>query len=288
MSLPVHSDNITQLPDFDTEGHRGARGLAPENTIPAMLKALELGVTTLEMDVHISRDGLVLLSHDPYFNRKHELLPTGEEIPVKEARKHVLYQMNYADIKHYDVGSKYYKKFPDQILEKTYKPLLAEVIDTVQAYLLANKKPQVFYNIETKSTPEGDGKYHPKPAEFVDRLMAVILEKGVEQFVIIQSFDVRTLQLLKDKYPHILTSLLVENLNSFDKNLSELGFTPNIYSSYYKLVTPDLLKEAHAKNIKVIPWTVNSLSKMRQLKKLGVDGIISDYPNLFKELEHSN
>ncbi len=288
MATTILVDKIGQFPDFDMEGHRGARGLAPENTLPAMLKGLELGVTTLEMDVHISKDGYVLLSHDPYINRQHELLPTGLEIPAREAKKHVIYQMDYDEIKRYDVGSKFYKKFPEQELQQAYKPLLAEVIDTAQQYIRKNQIPQVFYNIETKSTPQGDGLYHPAPEEFVEKLMAVIQEKKVEPYVIIQSFDVRTLQVLRQRYPTIKTSLLVENLHSFDKNIADLGFTPEIYSPYYKLVTANLVQKAHDNNIKVIPWTVNSLKGMKQLRKLGVDGIITDYPNLFKELEQSN
>ena len=282
MATPASA--TVQLPAFDLEGHRGARGLMPENTIPAMLKALELGVTTLEMDAHISKDGQVVLSHDPYFNRDHELLPDGDRIPETEAKQHILYQLDYAAIKKYDVGSRFYKKFPEQQLQKTYKPLLSEVIDTVQAYISKHHIPQVFYNIETKSKPSGDGVYHPKPEEFVDKLMEVILEKGIAPYVIIQSFDVRTLQVLKQKYPEIKTSLLVENLRSLDKNLDKLGFVPDIYSPYYKLVTPSLLQKAHELNMKVIPWTVNTLEEMQALKAMGVDGIITDYPNLFKDL----
>ncbi|GAB3195937.1 glycerophosphoryl diester phosphodiesterase [Pontibacter aydingkolensis] len=284
VSMPSPAITTVQMPAFDMEGHRGARGLMPENTIPAMIKAMELGVTTLEMDAHISKDGRVLLSHDPYFNRKHELLPDGKKIPASEAKKHVLYQLDYSEIKRYDVGSKFYKNFPKQQLQQAHKPLLAEVIDTVQAYIADHNLPQVFYNIETKSKPSGDGKYHPAPHEFVERLMAVILEKKIAPYVIIQSFDVRTLQVLKQKYPEIKTSLLVENLHSLEKNLEKLGFLPNVYSPYYKLVTPDLLQKAHNLNMKVIPWTVNDLKEMKQLKELGVDGIITDYPDLFKNL----
>ncbi|WP_299821671.1 glycerophosphodiester phosphodiesterase family protein [uncultured Pontibacter sp.] len=284
MAQDATDQSITRLPAFDKEGHRGARGLAPENTIPAMLKALELGVTTLEMDAHISKDGQVLLSHDPYFNRQHELLPTGEEIPTADAKKHILYQLDYSEIRKYDIGSKYYKNFPEQELQKAYKPLLEEVIDTTQAYLAAHNLPQVFYNIEIKTKPSGDGIYHPAPEEFVAKLMAVILDKGMAPYVIIQSFDVRTLQVLKRNYPGIKTSLLTENLQSLAKNLETLGFAPDIYSPYYKLVNAGLLKEAHARSIKVIPWTVNNLQKIKELKELGVDGVITDYPDLFKQL----
>ncbi|WP_276495777.1 glycerophosphodiester phosphodiesterase [Pontibacter litorisediminis] len=284
MKFNPPSATTPPLPAFDLEGHRGARGLLPENTVPAMLKALEMGVTTLEMDAHISQDGQVLLSHDPYLNREHELLPNGSEIPKEEAKKHVLFQMPYSQIRRFDVGSKNYGKFPRQQLMKAHKPLLSEVLDAAQAYIQEHNLPQVFYNIETKSNPSGDGKYHPKPEEFVDLLVAVIDEKGVRPYVIIQSFDPRTLQVLHRKYPGVKTSLLVENLKGLDKNLQLLGFTPHIYSPYYKLVTPALVEATHARGMKLVPWTVNSLEEMRHLKQLGVDGLISDYPDLFQEL----
>lgn len=278
-SSPAHA---VSLPDFDIEGHRGARGLMPENTIPAMLKALELGVTTLEMDAQISRDGQVLLSHDPYINPAHELLPNGEEIPAKDKQKYVLYEMDYANIRQFDVGSKYYSNFPEQQKINTYKPLLSEVIDTVQNYIRSHNLPQVFYNIETKTKAETDGKYHPAPEEFVQRLMQVITEKRIEPWVIIQSFDVRPLQVLHAQYPEVKTALLVENMLGLEANLRKLGFTPDIYSPYYKLVTQKLVADCHRQSIKVIPWTVNEAEEIRRLKAKGVDGIITDYPNLFR------
>ena len=273
-----------ELPAFDTEGHRGARGLMPENTVPAMRKALELGVTTLEMDTHISRDGQVLLSHDPYINPEHDLLPDGTEIAATDKKKYVLYEMDYDSIRAFDAGTKFYDKFPEQEKFRTYKPLLSEVIDSAQAYIREHNLPQVFYNIETKSKPSGDGKLHPSPEEFVDLLMAVLKEKNITPWVIIQSFDVRTLQVLREKYPEVKSSLLVENRKGLETNLEILGFTPTIYSPNHRLVTKKLVKECHARGIKVIPWTVNELDQMRSLKRKGVDGIISDYPNLFREL----
>ncbi|MFD2512628.1 glycerophosphodiester phosphodiesterase [Pontibacter locisalis] len=283
--IPSFAATYPPLPGFDLEGHRGARGLLPENTVPAMLKALELGVTTLEMDAHVSKDGKVLLSHDPFINPAHELLPSGKEVPEEDVEKYVLYQLPYEEIKKFDVGSKYYDRFPEQKLMQTHKPLLEEVVDSSQAYLKKHNLPQVFYNIETKSTPAGDGLFHPEPEEFIDRLMAVLEVKNILPYVIIQSFDVRTLQVLHQKYPQVRTSLLVENKNSLEQNLQELGFTPTVYSPDYELITPALLQAAHNKGIKVIPWTVNSLEEMQKLRRLGVDGLISDYPNLYKQLE---
>jgi glycerophosphoryl diester phosphodiesterase len=273
-----------QLPAFDLEGHRGARGLFAENTVPGMLKALELGVTTLEMDVHISNDNKVLLSHDPFINPEHELLPHGKELNPEDWQKYILYQMEYAEIKAFDVGSKPYKRFPEQQLMKVHKPLLAEVVDAVQSYLIQQALPQVFYNIETKSLPEFDGLHHPSPDEFIELLVAVLIEKNVLPYTIIQSFDVRTLQVLHQKYPDVRTSLLVENADGFESNLDALGFTPTIYSPDHKLVDLELIRKAHAQGIKVIPWTVNTLNEMQVLKHMGVDGLISDYPNLYNTL----
>lgn len=272
------------LPAFDAQGHRGARGLMPENTVPAMLKALELGVTTLEMDAHISKDGQVLLSHDPYINPAHELLADGSHIPAADAKRYVLYQMDYSEIRKFNVGSKRHSSFPQQQLMPAYKPLLSEMIDAAQAHIKKHGLPQVFYNIETKSKPATDGKHHPKPEEFVDRLMEVLQEKKILPWVIIQSFDVRTLQALHRKHPEVKTALLVENPDGFEQNLKKLGFIPTIYSPAYRLVTPALVAAAHQQHIKVIPWTVNELDEMRHLKEMGVDGIISDYPNLFQRL----
>ena len=268
------------LPEFDSEGHRGARGLMPENTIPAMYKAIDLGVTTIEMDAHITSDKKVILSHDDHINAAFTLSSDGKEISKEEAEKLAFYQMDYSTISKFDVGTKFYDKFPEQAKQKVNIPLLADLIDSVQTYTTNRGKQPVFYNIETKSKASGDGKFHPEPEEFVKLLMDVIESKKITPWVIIQSFDPRTLRVLHEKYPHVRTSYLVES-NSLEHNLKELGFTPAIYSPNAKLITADLLREAHAKNLKVIPWTVNTKEDIERLKALGVDGIISDYPNLF-------
>lgn len=271
------------LPKFGTEGHRGARGLMPENTIMGMKTAIDLGVTTLEMDAHITNDKKVVLAHDNYINRGFMLTPEGLEIPENEAKSLILYNMTYDEIRKYDIGSKTNASFPQQKNIKAHIPLLSELIDSVQHYIKANNKKQVFYNIETKSSEKGDDIFHPKPDEFVELLMNVIESKKITPWVIIQSFDVRTLQGLKKKYPHVRTSYLVSR-GSLEDNLNILGFTPDIYSPAYKIVDEALVKACHEKNIKIIPWTVNTLDELKVLKKQGVDGIISDYPNLFNQL----
>ncbi|MHB1177300.1 MAG: glycerophosphodiester phosphodiesterase family protein [Daejeonella sp.] len=276
----VSNSQSGSFPSFSTEAHRGGRGLMPENTIPAMKNAIDIGVTTLEMDTHISSDGKVFLSHDHYINPLFMLDPAGHEIPGTDDKKYVLYKMSYAQIRKYDAGSKGNIKFPGQLKTPAHIPLLSELIDSVQNYISLKKKKQIFYNIETKSVAGGDNILHPEPEKFVDLLVKVLEEKEIIPWVVIQSFDVRTLQVLHRKYPQIKTSFLIENTNSFEENIEQLGFKPFIISPDSKLVTPEFISKCHQQNIKIIPWTVNTREEITKLKSLGVDGIISDYPGL--------
>lgn len=270
--------------EFDKQGHRGCRGLMPENTVPAMLYALGLGVTTLEMDVVITKDKKVILSHEPWFGREITTKPDGAYIGDREERKYNIYWMTYEETKTFDVGMKPHPRFPKQQKMKVTKPLLGDVIDSVNRDMMTRRRPFPYYNIETKTKPEGDGVFHPKPEEFVELLMAVIKEKQVEDHVIIQSFDFRTLQYLHQKYPHVKTAMLIEDFDkrTLEEQIKALGFNPTIYSPAYQLVNGELLKKCHAQNIKVIPWTVNDKGKIAELKTMGVDGIITDYPDLFE------
>ncbi len=272
-----------ELPQFDKQGHRGSRGLMPENTIPGMQKAIDLGVTTLEMDAVISSDKKVFLSHDPYFNGDITTTPEGKFFSKEEGSKVLLYAMNYDSIKKYDVGLKGHPGFPRQQKIAAYKPLLSDVIQSSEAYTREKKVAPLWYNIETKSTPDGDGIYHPLPEEFVDLLVAVIKKEGIVERTVIQSFDMRTLQVAHQKYPSLKTSLLMENTDkrTLEEQLKDLGFLPTIYSPHYTLITPALVKACHDKGMKIIPWTVNTKEEIKRLKAVRVDGIITDYPDLF-------
>ena len=263
----------------DIQGHRGCRGLMPENTITAMIKAVEIGVSTLEMDVVISKDKMVLLSHEPFLSHEICLTPDGQQILEKDERSYNLYEMNYEEIKLCDCGTKIHPRFPGQEKLAVYKPLLAEVIDTVEQYLLAHSLPPVWYNIETKCSPDGDGVFHPEPKEFIALLLDVLKDKNILDRTIIQSFDVRPLKVVKIKFPNIKLALLVEDIQSPAENIKKLGFIPDVYSPYYLLVNDELMKYAQKNKIKVIPWTVNDTNDMKRLIELGVDGIITDYPD---------
>lgn len=270
---------------FDKQGHRGCRGLMPENTLPAMLKAVDLGVTTLEMDIVFTKDKVAILSHEPFFNHDITTGPDGKHIEEEAEKNFNIYQMSFEETQRYDVGLKPHPRFPNQQKMKATKPSLASVIDSVENYVTIHHLAKVDYNIETKTNPKTDNIYHPAPAEFVEQLMQVIKSKGIENRVIIQSFDFRTLQVLHANYPAIKTALLTENFiqRNLETQLDLLGFTPTIYSPAHLLVTKSLIDACHAKKIKIIPWTVNNVAAINKLKRLGVDGIISDYPNLLNE-----
>ncbi|RZL14274.1 MAG: glycerophosphodiester phosphodiesterase, partial [Pedobacter sp.] len=150
----------------------------------------------------------------------------------------------------------------------------------VEQYVKKNKLPKPDYSIETKLIPKGDLIFQPAPEEYVDLIMKVVLSKKIEKRVIIQSFDVRTLQYLHQKYPKIRTSLLIDEKENFENNIAELGFNPTIYSPYSILVGKGLVDKCHALGIKIIPWTINSAEQIIYFMNLGVDGVITDYPNL--------
>lgn len=272
-------ESSSMFQQLDIQGHRGCRGLMPENSIAGFLKAIDLGVTTLELDVVVSRDSHVLVSHEPWLSSIICKSPTGEDIPEGSERDWNLYQMNYEEIKRCDCGQRRNPRFPDQTLAFSYKPLLSDVFETVEAYLKEKNLPPVSYNIETKSEPSRDGIFHPEPEEFTKLVLKVIDQYGLEKRVMIQSFDPRTLQFARILAPDIRLVLLVEGEESPETRLEELGFVPDIYSPEYVLVTDSLRAWTSGKGMKLIPWTVNEPVDMKRMINIGVDGIITDFPD---------
>ncbi|NII28089.1 glycerophosphodiester phosphodiesterase [Pseudoflavitalea sp. X16] len=275
-----------QFPAFYKEGHRGTRGLMPENTIPSMKKAIEVGANIIEVDIYITKDKQVLIAHDPMVNVNHSLYEDGREIAKEDAKKYIWRQMNYADIRKFDVGSKPYNGWPQQEKIKTYMPLLGELIDSVEEFTAARKLPPVIYNIEVKTSPRFDSLgYNAGPEEMIKSVMDVVNSKKIGKRFYIQSFDMRPLQEVHKKYPGVAIGFLTDSkTSSVENNLALLGFTPDIYSPHYKLVTADMAAACKQHKMKLVPWTVNTKEEMQALVKLGVDGIITDYPNYFSQL----
>jgi glycerophosphoryl diester phosphodiesterase len=276
------SENMNNTEPYllDVQGHRGARAVYPENSIPGFIYALELGVSTLEMDVVITADSQVVLSHEPWIGHEIALSTDDREINESEEKQYNIYKMTYDDVKQYDCGSKPHPRFPQQKKMVVYKPLLADVIDTIEKLTAEKKLPKVYYNIETKCMPEGDNIFHPAPDVFSELLTAVIQQKGISERVTVQSFDIRTLQYIHQKYPEIKLVLLTGEERDFEKAINQLGFVPFAYSPEYKLVTAELKSFCEAKNMKLIPWTVNDTATVKRLLDLKTDGIISDNPEM--------
>lgn len=271
---------------FDWQGHRGARGLAPENTVPAFLKALEFPmISTLELDVAISADTQIVVSHEPWMSAAICTASNGTPVNTVQEENLLLFKMPYRQIKQYDCGKRGNPRFPQQVPMAAYKPLLKEVVEAVNHFCAKNGLLRPKYNIEIKCEPDWDGIRTPPPAEFAALVLKEVASLGITDHTCIQSFDPRALREVNIIDPKMIIALLVENLDGFEANLKTLGFTPNIYSPHYKLVSSEMLKNAHEKGIKVIPWTVNETKTMLKLIKMGVDGIITDYPDRIPDLE---
>ncbi|TZF86222.1 glycerophosphodiester phosphodiesterase (plasmid) [Pedobacter sp. BS3] len=281
-SKKLTAANTPEFPKFDYEAHRGGRGLMPENTIPAMKHAIDLNVTTLELDMNITKDKKVVVSHDPYFNPDITTTPEGKHLTMSEARKRLLYSMTYDSIRKYDVGIKPDPHFPQRKNVAVVKPLLADLIDEAEAYA-ATKGRKMFYDMEIKSSKAGDNIRHPEPEEFVNLVFKVLKDKKVLDRTVIQSFDIRPLQIIHKRYPEVKLSYLVGKKTAADvnKRMEELGFNPYIYSVQYDAITPEMVKACHDRNIKIIAWTPNTEQDFKALTDMGVDGIITDYPNLY-------
>lgn len=273
------------FPEFFKEGHRGARGLIPENTIESMKQAIDDGANFIELDIQFSKDNKVLVAHDATINREITLMPDGSKIP--DTSEFVLYQMNYEDIKKFDVGTKPHPHFPQQKNQRAYIPLFSELIDSVETYISEKNIPPVIYNIEIKASPEKDGYFQPKPRDLIRMVMEVVQNKGLEpERYQIQSFDVRQIQEVHENYPYVVTGFLTGNKNkSLDENLKELGYMPQVYSPNFQLATPELIEKVHSYGMKFVPWTVNEQEDMKRLISWGVDGIITDYPHLLQGLK---
>ena len=264
---------------FDSQGHRGCRGLLPENTIPGFKKALDLGVQTLELDCVISGDSKVVVSHEAYFNHEISTGPNGEEITEENDKELNLYTMTYDSIKAYDVGMKAHSRFPTQEKIAVGKPLLSDVIVESDGHAKETGRALPYYNIEIKRVKAYDGIYNPPVEEFVDLVLSVVDKHNIQDRTTIQSFDLESLQITHDKNPDISTALLIQNMKSPAENIEELGYKPSIYSCYFKLLNEESMTYLKSENIKVIPWTVNTEKDISETIALGIDGIISDYPD---------
>ena len=301
---------------LDIQGHRGARGLAPENTLPAFERGIDLGVTTLELDVAVTRDGVVVISHDASLNPDITRGPDGAFLAEHGPAIH---DLTYDEVRRYDVGRlnpgrPYAKAFPEQqAIDGTRIPRLADLFD------LARRKAddRVRFNVEIKSDPTRPG-LSPAPEPFARAVLQEIRRAGMERRVTIQSFDWRPLEVVHRLAPGIETAYLTVQATGFDTmcpgpaagkrdvpakdcpasswtgslQFRDYGSVPKmvkaaggrVWSPRYQDVDEAVLREAHALGLRVIVWTVNDPAVISQMLELGVDGIISDRPDIVMRL----
>jgi Glycerophosphoryl diester phosphodiesterase len=288
---------------FDVQGHRGTRGLAPENTLAAFQRALDLGVTTLETDLAVTRDGVLVISHDPFLNPDLVRDANGAWLATRGPPIHTL---TLAELKRYDIGrlnpaSAYAKEFPTQQAADGQRfPTLVEVF----ALGATNR---VRFNIETKITPTS-GDETPDPAAFARLVVEAIRSAGLMQRVTVQSFDWRTLIEVKRLAPDIATACLTIEIPNNDTVQRQAaapspwhaglglaqhgGSLPRLvkaagcstWSMFWPNLTPEVAAEARALGLQVLPWTVNEPADMARLIDWRVDGIITDYPDRLRKV----
>ncbi len=273
---------------FSWQGHRGARGLAPENTIPAFIKALEYNVHTLELDVVVSKDKKIIVSHEPYFSHVISTKPNGEPVTKKEEKTLIVYEMDYKEIKQYDCGIRGHKKFPNQIPEPVYKPSFKDMVKAVDKHCRKNKLPKPNFNIEMKSYAQYYGIATPYPKEFVEIMLQELTDLKIKKRTNLQAFDFDLLREIKKQDPDMEIAMLVEFIDGpdVDKHIKNLGFKPDLYSPDHKLLTKKVIKKCHEMDMRVIPWTVNKVERMETLIRYGVDGIITDYPDRISSVKN--
>jgi len=292
----------TQAAAFDLQGHRGARGLAPENTLPAFARALEIGVTTLELDAGLTEDGVVVVTHDRRLNPD---IARGTDGRWLVGRTRTIYELTFHELGRYDVGrtrpgSDYSRRFPVQRrMDGVRIPKLEDV------FALARKahNDEVRFNIETKLSPLAPDET-AGPDELARAVIKVVRANGAERRTTIQSFDWRTLALVQREAPEIATAYLTsdaENVRDAGAGpspwtngirLADHGSVPKmvqaaggrIWSPNYGDLTEARVKEAKGLGLRVLPWTVNEPPDMERLIDWGVDGIITDYPDRLRDV----
>lgn len=264
---------------FSIEGHRGARGYVPENTIASFIKALEQGADTIELDLAVSQDKKLVVSHEPYFSHLISTKPNGARVTKEEEKDLNIYKMKYSMVKTFDVGIAGNKDFPEQVKMKAYKPLLGDVFKAVNKYAKSKGLGKIRFNIEIKANPAWDDIYTPKPEAYVKLVYDEILKHKMQNNVIVQSFDPRQLQELRKLPVKMPLALLVSNKDGIEKNIERLGFVPDTYSPHFMLLDSATVEFCQKKGMKLVPWTVNEVADLEKMKTFKLDGIITDYPD---------
>ncbi|ASQ91396.1 hypothetical protein CHL67_11115 [Prosthecochloris sp. GSB1] len=265
---------------FEIHAHRGARSFYPENTLQAFISAVELGADAIELDLCVSGDGRIVVSHDPCMSQGRCLDPSGRAVSKKEERRYLLYRMKYAEIARFDCGL-VQPGFRGQQRIRASKPLLEDVFREVEQRLSGLARPGgIRYNLEVKSWSGQDGVLHPPPREYAGLLCGVLKTFGISSRCIVQSFDERLLGEVARIDTGVRLGMLVHGAAEVHKRLVRLGFVPAYVNPAFRAVDEALVAMLHGLDARVVPWTVNAPADMLALFGQGVDGIITDFPEI--------
>lgn len=255
--------------------HRGLHGATPGNTVPAFLAATSAGCPWIELDVVITGDAQVLVSHEPWIDHRSCLDYDGRALDPATGRTLNIFAMTLQEVQRYRCLAVNGKEPADG---PVCKPLLAEAVHAVDAEARRLGMAAPSFNIEVKSNPAHYGSFQPRSVRFAELVLQQVKELGLEDRCLIQSFDPAVLEAADRMKPHVPLALLVENADGLEQNLARLDFTPRFYSPDVELVTEGLVLALRRKGIGLLVWTVNEEAAMRRMIAFGVDGLITDDP----------
>ncbi len=260
-------------------GHRGARGLYPENTMFGFINSLNHNLSGFEFDVVVSKDHQLIVSHEPWMSFKYCSHPEGKPITYINQKRYNIYKMTVEEIKRFDCGSKLNLHYPYQKLTPCYKPTLQELFD----YLRTIDFKKLTLLIELKSRKTWFNTFQPPLKTYAQLVIDFFTHNQIDHQVVVKSFDHKLLNLIYKDLPQIEIGFLVDNKRSVKNNLKKLKFKPSYYNLKHQLITKNIVDELNMRHIKTIPWTVNTIKDGLRLESLGIDSIITDYPNLFTD-----
>jgi len=261
-------------PKFDAQGHRGARGLYPENTLPSFAEALRHGMTTLELDLVVSADNQLVVSHEPWFNPQICDLDSSSY-----DEKTPLFSLTYAEIAQVDCGSRAHPVFTEQRRSNLAKPKLIDVVAFADSVATALGQELPRYNMEIKYEESFSGVFAPTVERFAARLLFILDNLDIAERTTVQSFYAPALEAVHKLSPQQRVAYLVAVPLTPISDLAALSFTPHVYSPNHVALRPASIEALHKRGVQVIPWTVNEPARMKTLISWGVDGLITDFPD---------
>lgn len=251
-------------------GHRGYRSLLPENCLQGFLYAASLGVDALELDVVVTRDHQLLVSHDPFMHHEISTTPDGRRIAAEKEKEYNIWHMYADEAQRFPMGKFRHPRFPDQMPHKSYKPLLRDVIFNLS-------QPRPWLNIELKSQPDWYGSFQPHVEEYADICITQWERMHLKDRFIVQSFDAELLRALHRRNPILPLVYLTEDATMTLQRASELlDFNPTGFSPHHSLIDEQVVESCEKAHCLLLTWTVNDLDEMQRLHHLGVKHIITD------------